>query len=113
MIVGVLEPFVLLDRRCVGQMNFMSLVHQAVDQPVPIEGRRCRGADPDSPRAAGRSMADRWAAAFDTQPDLVHRSTPSRCYSSADRSRRTTSFPSPPSTLKFDRSNLRPTGETG
>src|ERR1700754_976249 len=44
-------------------------------------------------------MADRWAAAFDTPPDLVHRSTPLRCYSSADRLLRTTSSPSPPSTV--------------
>jgi len=57
--------------------------------------------------------ADRWAAAFDKPPGLVHRSTPSRYYSSADRLLRTTSSPSPPSTLKFDCSNLRPTGETG
>src|SRR5688572_31531477 len=39
MIVSVLQSLVLLDRSRVGQMNAMSLVHQAVDQPVPVEGR--------------------------------------------------------------------------
>ena len=36
MIVGVFEPFVLLDRCGVGQMNLVPLVHQTVDQPVPV-----------------------------------------------------------------------------
>ena len=42
-----------------------------------------------------------------TQRDLVHRSPPSRCCSSANQSLRTISFPFPPSTEKFDCSNLR------
>ena len=39
MIVGIFQSLVLLDRCGVGQMNSMSLVHQAVDQPVPVVGR--------------------------------------------------------------------------
>ena len=39
MIVGILQSLVLSDRGSVGQMNTMSLVHQAVDQPVPVVGR--------------------------------------------------------------------------
>lgn len=38
-VVGVFQPFVLLNRRRVDQMYPVSRLHQAVDQPIQIVGR--------------------------------------------------------------------------
>ena len=38
-VAGIFETLVLLDRARVGQMNFVPLFHQTVDQPVLVVGR--------------------------------------------------------------------------
>jgi len=39
LVIAVLQPFVLLNRRRIGQMNPVSPFLQTVDQSVPVEGR--------------------------------------------------------------------------
>ncbi|HWV47084.1 MAG TPA: hypothetical protein VN039_13870 [Nitrospira sp.] len=38
MIVGILESFILVDRRRIDEMNRITLLHESIDQPVPVIG---------------------------------------------------------------------------
>jgi hypothetical protein len=35
-VIGILQSIVLLYRRRVGEMNSVALLHQTIDQPVPV-----------------------------------------------------------------------------
>ena len=68
LIVGVLEPAVLLHRRSAHQAHLVSGVHQAVDQPVRIERRLDRNRR--QPRAKRLEHRDR-SREFVRQSSLV------------------------------------------
>src|SRR5215831_1425156 len=38
-VIGILQSIVLLDRRGVRKMKSVALLHQSIDQPVPVVGR--------------------------------------------------------------------------
>src|SRR4029453_4137430 len=38
-VIGILQPLVLLYRRGVGEMNSVALLHESIDQPVPVVSR--------------------------------------------------------------------------
>src|SRR5262245_54677391 len=38
-VIGILQSIVLLDRRSIGEMKSVALLHQSINQPVPVIGR--------------------------------------------------------------------------
>ena len=66
-VAAVLESFVLLDRRGVGQMHLEACRLQTIDQPVPVEGRFDHDAGQlvaPGQKQLQESSPSRWATRF-------------------------------------------------